>query len=93
MALGIALAAYLGVFKPASEHPGAWFSRSGALITVLSIYAERVLANLIPGLNNAVMKHVRWISAPRQISFWIIVLGTIVWGYGDLLFDALHSAG
>ncbi|WP_224795597.1 hypothetical protein, partial [Pseudomonas fluorescens] len=85
-ALGIAAAAYFGLFNPRPNEPGAWFSRSGALVTVLAIFAEQIVSRMLGRMHNGIQPKVRWLVYPRACAFALIILGTIVWGYGDLLF-------
>lgn len=84
-AIAFSALAYFGAFRPDGQDPGTWFARSGAVVTVLAIYAERILASLIPRLNSDVQPLVRWMFYPRQVCFGLIVMATVVWGYGDLL--------
>lgn len=84
--VGVSIVAYIGVFRPPTQDPGTWFSRSGAVVTVLAIYSERVLASLVPRMNRDVQPLVRWMFFPRQVSFTLIIFATVVWGYGDLLY-------
>ena len=84
-ALTLAFASYLGIMKPDSEAAGTWFARSGALITVLSIFSEHVLSGVIPRLNKSIQIHVRKLVWCRRVAFFAIIIGTIIWGYGDLL--------
>lgn len=84
--VGFAIVAYIGYWRPSAQDPSAWFARSGAVVTVLAIYSERVLASLIPRMNRDVQPLVRWMFYPRQVSFALIILATVVWGYGDLLY-------
>ena len=85
-ALVVAAAAYTGLFNPRPDEPGAWFSRSGALITILAIFAEQIISKMFARMHNGIQPKVRWPIYPRACAFALIILGTIVWGYGDLLF-------
>lgn len=85
-AIGIASAAYVGLLNPVPSEPGPWFARSGALVTVLAIFAEQTVSKMLARMHNGIQLHVRWLVYPRRCAFVLIILGTIVWGYGDLLF-------
>lgn len=85
-AICLAVAAYAGVLKPVTDQPGQWFSRSGALITVLAIFAEQVVSRMLSRMHNGIQPKVRWLIVPRAFAFVLIIVGTVVWGYGDLLF-------
>lgn len=76
---------------------GHWFQRSGALMVLFSIAVEshrsRMRARGIdtsgagsrrrPGANTLVARF--WSSIP-YICYLAIVVGTLIWSYGDLLF-------
>jgi hypothetical protein len=88
-------------YRPHSDSIGAWWDRFGALVTVVALYSQiqvNKLGNLVvPGgmaslqLMNAMrpygMKH----SFLNATSFVAIVLGTLIWGFGDLLLALLCS--
>ncbi|WP_155274245.1 hypothetical protein [Pseudomonas chlororaphis] len=82
----VAVAAYSGLLNPRPAEPGPWFSRSGALITVLAIFAEQVISKMLARMHNGIQPKVRWLVYPRYFAFLLIIFGTVVWGYGDLLF-------
>ncbi|MGY2184704.1 hypothetical protein [Pseudomonas sp. SDO5591_S426] len=85
-AICLAVAAYAGFLKPETDQPGQWFSRSGALITVLAIFAEQVVSRMLSRMHNGIQPKVRWLVAPRAVAFALIIAGTVVWGYGDLMY-------
>lgn len=90
-AIIVAVAAYIGALNPRIEQPGEWFARSGALVTVLAIFAELVIAKMFARMHVGIQPKVRWLVYPRSIAFIVIVIGTFVWGYGDLLYYSLSS--
>ncbi|CAI8763310.1 hypothetical protein EMIT043CA1_160086 [Pseudomonas brassicacearum] len=85
-AISIASTAYAGLLNPVPDEPSPCFARSGALITVLAIFAEQTVSKMIARMHSGIQLHVRWLVYPRRCAFVLIILGTIVWGYGDLLF-------
>ena len=82
--------------KPSTESIGVWFQRSGAITVVLSLLAE-IKYNSIERLAiakdhtflycNMYLKEV-YATKVRLINYStyiVVVIGTIIWGYGDLL--------
>ena len=68
------------------SHPGIhWTQRAGSIITVLGAYvAYRDLKKSIKLIDGNLLMSSELIYRP--ISFGLVVIGTIVWGYGDLMF-------
>ena len=77
--------------------PATFFARSGAVMVVLGIFVEFQLAKESQKMtyNNFVAKTEGYKSIPflpvrHKILSWVahlsVVLGTVVWGYGDLWF-------
>lgn len=78
----------------------SWFARSGAILTFVSVVVQFLLTNLRKaeienlfksniGLKEKVrkIKHKHPIHNPLSIITGIIgLIGTLIWGYGDLLF-------
>ena len=77
-----------------ADTPGLWFDRSGAMMTVFAIFAQfRVgeLSTIIAGGTFAeswdlYRKYTGWRTALWRASTALAVVGTLIWGYGDLLF-------
>lgn len=84
----------LGTFRPQAETPGQWFGRSGAVMTVFAIFAQfkaGSIATMIAGCTfaeswEAYHKYKCYQSVLAGLSLLLAIVGTIVWGYGDLLF-------
>jgi hypothetical protein len=89
----------LGSFRPQAETPGQWFERSGALMTVIAVFAQfkaGSIATMIAGGTfgeswEAYHKYKRHQAVVAGLSLVLVVIGTIVWGYGDLLFPRPHA--
>lgn len=74
-----------------------WFSRSGALTTVFAILAEGVLIraklSITPvgfgwvGLQEQRDRFIPKFNAPEWLIFTLTVIGTLIWGYGDIPFN------
>ncbi len=92
--------AYKGVFIPQDEKPGAWFARSGAAVTVLSLFSFDANNRIYQILNpigtiggcsivkntNKLKSFLFYSKILKVISFIIAIIGTLIWGYGELLF-------
>ncbi len=100
--LGLLLFAFtwgvLGFVWACKMDDGLWFSRSGSVIVLLSVIVEFRLVNLQQlGYKNAqkAVQHSIVSSGmlpihKKLISLFAlvqIVIGTLIWGYGDLLFN------
>lgn len=92
------LAVYLSTFAQldVSKDQAQWFSRSGSILTVASLFATLWLAgmkSLLAGDGGFGSKDgldvYKEFKAQQIGAFWAThlsaVAGTIVWGYGDLL--------
>ena len=84
----------VGSFRPQAEPPGQWFERSGAAMTVFAVFAQLKagsIATMIAGGTfgeswEAYHKYKRHQAVAAVLSLVLVVIGTVVWGYGDLLF-------
>lgn len=97
VAVASPIAAALGFMRPEGEGLSAWLQRSGAITTVLSLLALETLAfansRIIPpkGGYGDVHKlalapiYEPEIEALRVAAIIFTILGTLLWGYGDLL--------
>jgi hypothetical protein len=83
------------LLKPACETLEAWFQRSGATSVVFAIFAEFKADKMLNILNSDMVgptfqktyeKYLFPVKAYRYAAISFIVLGTLIWGYGDLLF-------
>ncbi|GAB0109223.1 hypothetical protein [Pseudoalteromonas distincta] len=84
-----------GLLKPSCEALGFWFQRSGATTVVFAIFAELKAANMLSVFKPAGMvnrsfhstrdKYIKQIKIYNYIALFLIVLGTVIWGYGDLI--------
>ena len=75
-----------------------WFGRSGSIIVILSVWVESMNYNVQQKMNKCAQKAAGYIGGPHlnwdmpssrkwmeKITISIIVLGTLIWGYGDLI--------
>jgi hypothetical protein len=90
-----------GIFRPQGEPLGQWFERSGAVMTVFAVFAQigaGGIAAMIAGGTfaeswQAYHKYKRLQAIAAGLTLVLVVVGTVVWGYGDLLFPHIHAAG
>ena len=84
-----------------TQNSGEWLQRSGSLIVLFSVVLEilqtlakqpipsnRVFSESVPvATSPPVSKTSKWFHI---IAWFGIVIGTFIWGYGDLLFEILY---
>jgi hypothetical protein len=84
-----------GFFRPEDEPLGLWFQRSGIVMTVLAVLAHfkaaGIATTMIAGGTfaetwEAFHKYNRFQTLAAWLSLILIVIGTVIWAYGDLLF-------
>lgn len=81
------------------DDPAAWFGRSGAIVTLWAAMGESLLAafgigSIIQGIserNTAAFRRRNdaLIRLGQLFGGVLIVLGTLIWAYGDLLYISL----
>lgn len=89
-------------FKPPTEYAGVWLQRSGSIIVVFALLAE-IKSNSIENMAiskshtflycNMYLKS-RYENKIKFITYFtysIVAVGTIVWGYGDILVPYIAS--
>ena len=82
-----------GSFKPQAEPAGQWFQRSGAVMTAFAVFAQfkaGSIATMIAGGTfaeswEAYHKYKLYQILVAILSLSLIIVGTLIWGYGDLL--------
>ncbi len=85
-------------YFPHTENAATWFQRSGSAVVALSIIAESSAISIYNELNPSGFVsidfeklEIKYNKLPKKytkISLSLIALGTIIWGYGDLLFTS-----
>lgn len=104
--LGLAVAVpILALFFPLPPISGleraGWFGRSGAVTTVFALLAQVILIgaklSITPagfgweGLQEQRDKFIPKFNSPELLILGVTVVGTLIWGYGDLIFVQLKS--
>jgi hypothetical protein len=87
----------LSYFIPFTDDEGVWFARSGAIMVLLAVIVEFRFNNIVvkkisstikkavlskSALDTGIQKEQKNIAITAHI---FVVLGTIIWGYGDLI--------
>ncbi len=93
------LLSLMGSFRPQAEQPGQWFERSGAVMTAFAVFAQfkaSTIATMIAGSTFAesweAYRRYKWAQIlVAGLSLVLVVVGTVIWGYGDLLFPRSHA--
>ena len=77
--------------------PETWFARSGSIMVLLSVIVEYKLAVLQQNKINRAIQKSSYIGMPARsklskeynyistVTHVFVILGTLIWGYGDLL--------
>lgn len=102
-ALALPLLAYLGWMKPALKSPGSWFQRSGALTTLAAAWVQVLLLRFQSNVTlTGFVKTIEKYPIQRYTQLYnvllyaagtVALLGTAIWGYGDLLYGWLLCSG
>jgi hypothetical protein len=84
-----------GILAPEDEALGLWFQRSGIVMTVFAVLAQfkagSIATTMIAGGTfaetwEAYHKYNRLQALAAWLSLTLVVVGTLIWAYGDLLF-------
>jgi hypothetical protein len=82
------------IFRPEDEPLGQWFQRAGIVMTVFAVLAHfkaAGIATMIAGVPfaetwEAYHKYNRLQSLAAWLSPALVLIGTLIWAYGDLVF-------
>lgn len=82
--------------SPTRDTFGAWFQRSGSVMVVAAIWVEFILLKINPFVDPSLTAYAvpfevpplyrRWFRVLSGVAVGFALLGTIIWGYGDLFF-------
>src|SRR5580704_1380512 len=84
-----------GIFAPEDDPLGQWFQRSGAVMTAFAVFAHfkaaGISTTMIAGGTfsetwEAYHKYNRLQALAAWMSLVLVVIGAVIWAYGDLLF-------
>ena len=92
----IPIVAIVFPWRPEGEPIETWFQRSGSVMVIIAVWAEVKLSGIYSALNptgiigiggdvlrNEYVTYYKWIVGLVAV---VAVAGTIIWGYGDLIF-------
>jgi hypothetical protein len=93
LSVAVAIFAALLPLYPSSETQGEWFQRSGSIVVLIAVWVEFKLLPLsgffdknsysapfdLPSSFNTSHKYI------SILTIFIVISGTFIWGYGDLL--------
>jgi hypothetical protein len=97
----LALLPPVAALRPSGEAIGVWVQRSGAVMTMLAAVAQfqaAAVATMIAGSTFAeswecYFKYKNYQRAANVLSLVLVVFGTLVWGYGDMVIAAVFGEG
>jgi hypothetical protein len=97
-AIGAGIFAYCGWLRPQNDSPGIWFQRSGSITAIFSAFAQFRINNFLERIRGGTFKeswdlYYKFISRQVTVSWAVTVIGVIgavVWGYGDIIFNMIH---
>lgn len=84
---------FISSLKPPSEKIDLWFQRSGAAMTAFSVFSQVKVNNILEMIRGGTFaeswkmyhKYIVLQRLASGISVILIISGTVIWGYGDLL--------
>ncbi|WNC88725.1 hypothetical protein RI103_13535 [Paraburkholderia sp. FT54] len=92
---------FINATRPASQTLGAWWSRAGAPMTVFAIFSQNVATRLGEHLQFGAFGSSEMVALRQKylpvhavgfrLSIILTVVGTLIWGYGDLLICMLST--
>lgn len=79
--------------RPSSETLPVWFQRSGSITSLFAVYAQYRVSNFAQKIQGGTFAESWWLydlfKNHHALVSWIAtftgVLGSLIWGYGDLL--------
>lgn len=90
-----------GVFKPDTETIAIWFQRSGAVMTIFALLCTTGLASALKYFSPSGTSDLELIAAEKKyggeyafmerVALWLTIVGTFVWGYGDVFYSWIFS--
>jgi len=96
LAIVIPILAIFSVLKPEGEELTVWFQRSGSIVVLLAVWIEYNLFQIhgeiyptgfIPEDGDKfTLKYGKPYDALKLVGAVLAVWGTIIWGYGDILY-------
>lgn len=84
-------AGYSGFLMPEIDKSAAWFQRSGSIVILIAVFAELFVIKRLKSISDdqeivSRKKFKNYISITNISVIAISLIGTVVWGYGDLIY-------
>jgi len=91
----VLLAGYKGCLMPKIDESYLWFQRSGSIVILLAIIAELFVIERLKSVSDeqeieARKRFKKGINISNALVIIIGLVGTVVWGYGDLIYKSLN---
>lgn len=100
--VAVPVLAFFNVFNVMDEPAEIWFQRSGSLVVLFGLLVEYTLfsindelfsvGNLKPQEVKLLRKYRIQYASMKYLGLFGAITGTIIWGYGDLVWLALNTA-
>lgn len=97
LAFAVPMMALLIPLRPDGVDLPNWFSRSGAAMVVFALLAEAKAISISKMMNASgvrtrsyeafIDEYILYSIQLNKIAFFTIAMGTLIWGYGDLLIE------
>ncbi|WP_394224455.1 hypothetical protein [Alteromonas gracilis] len=92
LSIACGVLALTGLLKPSTEELGVWFQRSGSLIVLFAVlgeyYVSKMASTLRPAGHVGITKMEetlpKTVGLFHLIALFLAIIGTFIWGYGDL---------
>ena len=91
-------ATYNGILLPEIDDPDVWFQRSGSVAVFIAVYLEYIAQFQLKNLAEFEIERITfdrpfssYFELISQFCVGLAIIGTIVWGYGDLLYEYMHN--
>ena len=101
LALLVPIFAVMIPYRPGAENLASWFQRSGSVMTIISITIDVKLFSIYQWFHssNSLSKKLedfkeRYYRNYKYMSLMALLLtvsGTLIWGYGDLIFIFMRN--
>ena len=99
VAIIVLLFSFTEALKPSDEQFATWFQRAGAPMTIFALIVQSQVSQLRDLLtpntfstqefNNILLKYRKYRSIGNAVSLFLVIVGTIIWAYGDIFYKKI----
>jgi hypothetical protein len=99
--LVISILAFNAAFMPSYEKVPVWFQRSGSLVTAFALYSDFLIQYFKSYSETCHNDKAKFypvdsplhsvINVTHYIALTVAIYGTVIWGYGDVIYIELFS--